>query len=81
MAKGPNQRPDKGFIKELSRGSGLRKMEVKPFTYSKAVTPGSKVTNDMNTTHRIREFKSVKENKTKLPEQYRDFVKKRRGDD
>lgn len=79
MAKGPNQRPDKGFIKELSKGTQPRKVEVNKFSYAKPVTPESKTTNGLATQHRIKEFKSVKENKTKFTEQHNVFVKKRRG--
>lgn len=77
VKKGPN----KGFIKELSRSQTQRHVETKKlFTYSKPVTPESKITNSMHTPHRIREFKSVPESKANIVGEHNMHVKKRRGD-
>ena len=72
--KGPN----KGFIRELSRGQP-RKEEVKTFSYPKAVVPPS--AKPMAVPYRQREFKSVKESKTNIKAEFTALVKKRRGEE
>lgn len=79
MARGPNSKPEKGFIRELSK-SVIPKEAKKPFTYSKAITPQSKETNGMHTPHRLREFKSVKPANSFASETTQ-HIKKRRGEE
>jgi len=74
-------KPNKGFIRELSRGTQPRKVETKAFTYAKAVTPETKVTTSLATPHRLREFKSAKEPKSNIKQEYSQIQKKRRGED
>ncbi len=59
MPKGPNSRPDKGFVKEIAKAQGGSKIEInkKGFDYKRPVTPESRAVNGMHTPHRMREFK------------------------
>ena len=78
MKRSPNQRPDKGFIKEIAKDP-VNLNQKKPFTYSKAVTPQSKEVNGMHTPHRMREFKSVKDTAAFTTET-KNHIKNRRGE-
>lgn len=78
MARGPNSRPDKGFIKEVLRKPNLE-VKKQAFDYSKPVTPQSKEVNGMHTPHRMREFKSVKPANAFTTETT-NHIKKRRGE-
>jgi hypothetical protein len=55
-------KPNNGFIKELSKNSPSTPTQ-KPFTYSKPVNKIPKI-NSMATPSRSREFRSVKKDKT-----------------
>lgn len=78
MARNPNSRPDKGFIREIERKPNLE-IKKKPFDYSKPVTPQSKEVNGMHTPHRMREFKSVKQT-TAFTGETTTHIKNRRGE-
>lgn len=78
MARSPNSRPDKGFIREIERNPKLVEKK-QPFNYSKPVTPQSKEVNGMHTPHRMREFKSVKQT-SDFTTETANHIKKRRGE-
>ncbi len=78
MARSPNSRPDKGFIRELEKPV-QDKATKKPFSYSKPITPKSAEVNGMHTPHRMREFKSVKPANAFTAETT-NHIKKRRGE-
>lgn len=80
LAKGPNQRPDKGFIKELAKAPAKVKTQNK-FTYSKPITPQSSKAQPMSVPSRIREYRTAKDKVgSTLVAEFSGHVKKRRGE-
>ena len=78
MARNPNSRPDKGFMRELAKPVAQKETK-KPFTYSNPITPQSKEVNGMHTPHRMRKFKSVKPENAFTTETA-NHIKNRRGE-
>jgi hypothetical protein len=78
LAKGPNSRPDKGFLREIAKAPVSDKSKSE-FTWSKPVVKAAKA-EALATPHRMREFKSVKESKTNIVSEQRAHIKRRRGE-
>lgn len=76
---GPNRRPDKGFLKELS-AKPSRDITFEPFKWDKPVVKPEKV-KSMGTERRMREFKqSVPSTETNGSLELKAHQKNRRGE-